>query len=73
MTAPSDYRFDTLQDHVGHDFGVSNPTLLDQPRIDQFAHCTGDHQWIHVDVPRAQSCAPEHTVMVADSLGMVMA
>ena len=26
---------------------------IDQKRIDQFADCTGDHQWIHVDETRA--------------------
>lgn len=27
---------------------------IDQPRIDAFAECTGDHQWIHVDPVRAK-------------------
>ena len=26
---------------------------IDQERIDQFAACTGDHQWIHVDETQA--------------------
>jgi acyl dehydratase len=26
---------------------------IDQKRIDLFADATGDHQWIHVDAPRA--------------------
>jgi acyl dehydratase len=31
---------------------------IDQARIDQFASCTGDHQWIHVDVERARRESP---------------
>lgn len=35
---------------------------MDQDRIDQFAHCTGNQQWIHVDAERARKespfCAP---------------
>ena len=27
--------------------------VIDQDRIDRFADCTEDHQWIHVDVERA--------------------
>ena len=58
MSTLSDYRVATLQERVGHDFGVSKPIVLDQARIDQFAGCTGDHQWIHVDVERAQRDSP---------------
>ena len=48
--------FDTLaglQGLVGQDIGLSDWTLVDQARIDQFARATGDHQWIHVDPVRA--------------------
>jgi len=31
---------------------------IDQSRIDNFADCTGDHQWIHVDVERAKRESP---------------
>lgn len=58
MACPSNFRVDTLHDHLGHDFGCSTPALLDQPRIDHFAHCTGDDQWIHVDVERARTGTP---------------
>jgi acyl dehydratase len=33
--------------------GVSDWVLVDQARIDAFAACTGDLQWIHVDRARA--------------------
>lgn len=47
-----------LDGHVGAELGVSAWETLDQPRIDRFAECTGDHQWIHVDVERARAESP---------------
>jgi acyl dehydratase len=43
---------------VGQELGVSAWETLSQTRINQFADCTGDHQWIHVDVERAQRESP---------------
>jgi acyl dehydratase len=54
MTSSAPYSVATLKDHVGRDFGTSAAVRLDQPRIDRFAECTGDDQWIHVDVKRAR-------------------
>jgi acyl dehydratase len=42
-----------LVKHVGEEMGVSSWVTLDQEKIQEFAHCTGDHQWIHVDAERA--------------------
>ncbi len=42
-----------LQALVGHDIGCSEWMAVEQSRIDQFAHATGDHQWIHTDPVRA--------------------
>ena len=47
-----------LQELVGLELGVSEWETLDQARIDRFAECTGDHQWIHVDVERARAESP---------------
>src|SRR5262245_22010069 len=58
MSTLPDHRVATMHQHIGHDFGLSKPIVLDQKRIDQFAGCTGDHQWIHVDVARAQRDSP---------------
>jgi acyl dehydratase len=44
-----------LLDAVGRDLGTTGWTTLTQARIDQFAEATGDDQWIHVDVQRAQA------------------
>src|SRR5258708_7337713 len=50
--------FDSLCEHVGRELGVSDWVSIDQARIDTFANCTGDCQWIHVDVERAKRESP---------------
>lgn len=45
--------FDDLTAAVGEDLGASDWLPIEQDRVDAFAEATGDHQWIHVDVPRA--------------------
>jgi len=44
--------------HIGKVIGVSSWIAVDQKRINEFAHCTDDHQWIHVDVERARNESP---------------
>lgn len=39
---------------VGQELGVSDWTTVDQSRINAFAECTGDHQFIHVDPEKAK-------------------
>jgi acyl dehydratase len=43
---------------VGTELGLSGWLQVDQDRIDAFAEATGDHQWIHVDVDRANAESP---------------
>jgi acyl dehydratase len=43
---------------VGKELGTSKWVTVDQERIDTFARCTGDQQWIHVDVERAKKESP---------------
>lgn len=43
----------------GQEVGVSDWTVIDQHRIDQFAEATADHQWIHVDTERAKREMPD--------------
>ncbi|MFP4477536.1 MAG: MaoC family dehydratase [Desulfatibacillaceae bacterium] len=38
-----------IRENVGREMGVSDWVVIDQDRINRFADCTGDHQWIHVD------------------------
>ncbi|WP_395630273.1 MaoC family dehydratase [Aquidulcibacter sp.] len=45
--------FATIADLAGQEIGASDWLLIDQDRVNLFADATGDHQWIHVDVPRA--------------------
>jgi acyl dehydratase len=47
-----------LARHVGEEMGASSWVTLDQAKIQEFAHCTGDHQWIHVDPERAARESP---------------
>ena len=43
-----------LKDYVGKELGKSEWLSIDQERINQFAECTGDHQFIHVDPEKAK-------------------
>jgi acyl dehydratase len=53
----------TLSQWVGKELGVSQWVTVDQARIDAFADCTGDRQWIHVDVERAAKESPFGTTI----------
>jgi acyl dehydratase len=57
MAIPN-YSMGTVPQFVGRSLGVSDWVTVDQDRINQFAHCTGDRQWIHVDVERARRESP---------------
>src|ERR1051326_8553250 len=50
--------FDDLRARVGQELGVSDWLKIDQSQIDRFAECTGDRNWIHVDVERARRECP---------------
>jgi acyl dehydratase len=52
------YTMTTAAAHVGRELGVSDWAVVDQARIDTFGACTGDRQWIHVDVERARRESP---------------
>ncbi len=43
-----------MKGFVGKELGVSHWVTVDQKRINQFAECTEDFQWIHVDVEKAK-------------------
>jgi len=58
MMSATGYRMDTLADFVGKEIGLSEWITVDQRRIDEFADCTGDRQWIHVNVERARRESP---------------
>jgi len=57
MAIPN-YSMATVPQFVGRSLGISEWVTVGQDRIDQFASCTGDRQWIHVDVERAKRESP---------------
>ena len=57
MTIPN-YSMATVPQFVGRSLGISEWVAVDQDRIDQFATCTGDRQWIHVNVERSKRESP---------------
>ncbi len=42
-----------LKDYIGKELGQSEWLTVDQQRVNQFADCTGDHQFIHIDAEKA--------------------
>ena len=52
------YSMASAPQFVGRELGASGWSTIDQDRIDAFAACTGDRQWIHVDVERARRESP---------------
>ncbi|HWT37326.1 MAG TPA: MaoC family dehydratase [Paraburkholderia sp.] len=53
-----EYSIAAIESFVGRELGVSDWVTVDQARIDAFATCTGDSQWIHVNVERAKRESP---------------
>jgi len=46
--------FEEIESAAGQELGSSEWVEVTQEQVDRFADATGDHQWIHVDVERAQ-------------------
>ncbi|MGB3539893.1 MAG: MaoC family dehydratase [Mesorhizobium sp.] len=55
--------YEQLRTMEGQELGVSDWMVVDQARIDQFAECTGDRQWIHIDPVRARRQSPFRTTI----------
>ncbi|MEO0339083.1 MAG: MaoC family dehydratase [Bacteroidota bacterium] len=47
-----------MQEWVGKDIGLTDWMTMTQDRINTFAECTGDLQWIHIDPKRAAQESP---------------
>src|SRR5258708_39926122 len=62
----------TISEFVGRELGVSDWIVVDQERINQFAECTGDTQWIHVDVERARRESPLGTTIAHGYLTLAL-
>ena len=61
-----------LSERIGEELGLSDWAVIDQARIDAFASCTGDHQWIHVDVERARRESPFRSPIAHGYLALAM-
>ena len=61
-----------LSERVGEELGLSEWATIDQARIDAFASCTGDHQWIHVDVERSRRESPFRSPVAHGYLALAM-
>src|SRR5271155_2751750 len=61
-----------LNERVGQELGMSDWVTIDQARIDSFASCTGDHQWIHVDTERAKRESPFRSPIAHGYLTLAM-
>jgi acyl dehydratase len=70
--ATQEFRLASAEAFVGQELGVSSWIALDQHRIGQFAECTDDHQWIHVDVERAKRESPLGTTIAHGYLTLAM-
>ena len=47
-----------MQELTGQTFGPSDPQTILQTQVNAFAEATGDHQWLHTDVGRAERESP---------------
>jgi acyl dehydratase len=57
-----------MKDLVGQEIGPSDWRAVDQGMINDFAEISQDHQWIHVDVERAQKESPFGTTIAHGNL-----
>ena len=64
--------FEVMKTMVGQELGVSDWAMIDQDRINEFARCTGDDQWIHVDPERARRESPLRTTIAHGYLTLSM-
>ena len=64
--------FEDLKALEGLEVGVSDWFQITQEQINQFADVTLDHQWIHVDVGRAQKEMPGGTTIAHGYLTLSM-
>jgi len=63
---------DQVEEVVGKLVGPTEWREVSQETIDTFAELSGDHQWIHVDVERAQKESPFGTTIAHGNLTLSM-
>jgi acyl dehydratase len=62
--------FEELRGLIGQELAVSDWKTVDQERINQFAACTDDHQWIHIDEAEARRKSPLRTTIAHGYLSL---
>lgn len=62
--------YEQLRAMTGQELGVSGWVEVDQTRIDQFAECTEDRQWIHTSPERAKKESPFRTTIAHGYLSL---
>lgn len=72
MTAPKGYTCATMKDFIGYEWKTPDETEINQIRINTFADCTGDHQWIHVNPAAAKKHSPFGTTVAHGFLVLSM-
>ena len=70
--ATQEFSLANAEAFVWRELGVSAWVTIDQQRIDQFAECTEDHQWIHTDIERAKRDSPLGTTIAHGYLTLAM-
>jgi acyl dehydratase len=70
--AIQEFRLANVEAFIGRELGVSDWVSINQNRINQFAECTEDRQWIHVDVERAKHESPLGTTIAHGYLTLAM-
>jgi acyl dehydratase len=63
---------DELRELIGQEVGPTEWRTVTQGDIDAFARLSGDDQWIHVDVERAQTESPFGTTIAHGNLTLSM-
>jgi len=61
-----------LRDLVGEEIGPSDWRTVSQEQINAFADVSGDHQWIHTDIERAERESPFGTTVAHGNLTLSM-
>lgn len=62
--APVKIDIGDIEQFVGREIGTSDWMEVSQSRVNKFAEATGDFQWIHVDVERANRELPQKTTII---------
>lgn len=63
---------DSIDKMLGREVGPTEWRRVTQGMIDTFAKLTGDHQWIHVDVERAEAESPFGATIAHGNLTLSM-